>query len=175
MSDYKTMLRLFIDICLMKRSASDVPDSKFLLRGAFLTYALSGTILLLNNAVFLDAVIQALAETVLLAVFVYGLTLFFSVPNRFSQSITAIYGSGALITVLSTPFAYWIELLAENDESTGLVGLVLFLIVCWSFIVMGNIIRETIQKSMTASLLLTFCYLYASYQLISFLYPVAAV
>jgi hypothetical protein len=172
-NDFKTWLRIFFDLCLIKKSPKDVPESRVLLKTVFFAYFLAGVTLLSSSMDWADAIGQSFIESCLVGLFVYMLTSFFSVPNRFVQSVTAVYGSSALITFFSVPFIYWVENLSRNDEPTGAGGLVVFLIVCWSFVVMANIIRETIQKSFGISLLLTFCYLYLSYQVISLVYPIA--
>jgi len=172
--DYKTLLKVFLDICLIKKGPKHVPESTGLLKVTFFTYFMSGTLLLASDASLFDAIIQAFIEALLLGIFMYGLVAFFSVAHRFTQSMIAIYASGTLITTVSVPFVFWVVSLSKNDEPAGMGGLVVFLIVCWSFIVMASIIRETIKKSLSISLLLTFCYLYLSYQVISFVYPVNA-
>jgi len=174
-NDFKILLRIFVDLCLIKKGPQDVPDSIALLKVVFFIYFLSGTLLLSSSMEFSEAIVQSFIETLLLGLFIYLLVIFFAVKNRFNQSVIAIYGSGALITILSAPFVFLMGNMEKNDGSTGAVGLVVFLIVCWSFIVIANIIRETIQKSLGISLLLTFCYLYLSYQVIQIVYPVAAV
>ncbi len=174
-NDYKKRLRLFLDLCLIKKGPQDVPDNTGLMKIVFFAYFMSGTVLLSADNSIVDAVIQALIDTVLIGLFMYVLVSFFSVPNRFNQSLIAIYGSGALITIFSTPVIFWVQALSNNEQPTGAAGLVVFLIVCWSFVVMANIIKETIQKNLSTCLLLTFCYLYLSYQLINSLYPLEAV
>lgn len=171
-NDFKVLLRLFLDLCLIKKGPKDVPDSDVLLKVVFCLYFLAGTVLLSSSLTLSEALIQSLIEALLVGVFIYLLVSLFGVKNRFNQSVTAVYGSGAFITISSTPFIFWMGSLADSESSTGIVGVIVFLIVCWSFIVMANIIRETIQKSLSVSLLLTFCYLYVSYQLISMMYPV---
>jgi hypothetical protein len=174
-NDFKTLLRIFVDLCLIKTGPKEVPDSEVLLKLVFLIYFLAGTLLLSSSMEFSEAVIQSFIETLLVGLFIYILAIFFAVKNRFNQSITAIYGSGALITIFSVPFVFMIENLTKQGGSTGVVGMIVFLIVCWSFIVMANIIREMIQKSFSISLLLTFCYLYLSYQVIQMVYPAEVV
>ncbi|MEH6504588.1 MAG: hypothetical protein V7682_11870 [Cycloclasticus sp.] len=170
--DYKTLARLFFDICLLKKGPQDVPDSSDVRIMVFISYLVAGSVLISSGLPWSDAVYQTVIETFLVAFFMYVLLLFFSLPNRFKQAITAIYGSGTLITTLSIPFVFWLDALIKSEESTGVAGLAVFVVVSWSFIVMGHIIRETIQKSMAISLLLTFCYLYLSYQVIIMLFPV---
>ena len=173
--DFKKLLILFFDLCLIKKGPRDVPESSVLLKAVFFAYFLAGAILLSSANELLVAAIKAFIETVLVGLFMYLLVSFFSVPNRFNQSISAVYGSGAIITIISAPFIFGMKDLVQNQQQTGLSGLLVFLIVCWGFIVMANIIRETIQKSLSVSLLLTFCYFYLSYQSISLFYPIEAV
>jgi len=172
--DYKTLKNLFLGLCILKNSPKDLPESKALLQISGFLYFIAGAVLIFSGATLVEAVAQSFIEAVLVALFVYGLTQFFSVPYRFTQAVTAIYGSGAIITVVSTPFIFSLQAQATNTESTGFSGLILLLIVCWSIVVMAHIIRETIQKNLATSLLLTFCYLYLSYQVINVLYPVEA-
>ena len=174
-NDFKTLLRIFVDLCLIKRGPKDVPDSTVLLKIVFFIYFLSGTMLLSSSIELSEAIIQSFIETVLVGLFIYLLVSFFQVKNRFNQAITAVYGSGALMTLLSVPYVFWMDGLVKNQGSIGVVGLIVFFIVVWGFIVMANIIRETIQKSFSVSLLLTFSYLYLSYQVINIVYPVEAV
>ncbi len=174
-NDFKTLLRIFVDLCLIKKGPKDVPESAVLLKMVFFIYFLSGTLLLSSSIGLIDAIIQSFLETVLVGLFMYVLVSFFQVKNRFNQAVTAIYGSGALMTLLSVPYIFWMDGLVKNENPIGVIGLVVFFIVIWGFIVMANIIRETVQKSFSISLLLTFCYLYLSYQLINIAYPVEVV
>jgi len=170
--DYKTLLRVILDICLIKKGPKDIPESIGLLKVAFFTYFVSGTLLLANDVSWFDAAIQALIEALLLGAFVYGVVRFFSLERRFSQSMTAIYASGTLITTLSVPYVFMVASLSKHKELKNIAGIVVFWILCWSLIVMTNVIRETIEKKLWISLLLTFCYMYLSHLVISFVYPV---
>jgi hypothetical protein len=169
--DFKTLLKPIIDICLIKGGPQSLPESQYLLKLFFVAYFLSGAVLLSSSLSYVEACSQSFIDAVLVGIFIYALTRFFYFQHRYTQSLTAIYGGGAVITLVSTPFFFWLEALSVNEKPTGAVSLVVFLIVCWSFIVMANIIRETIHKGFPMSLLLTFCYLYVSYQVINFLCP----
>ncbi len=170
-NDYQMLLRLFLNLCLIKKGPQDIPKNTALLKGTFLCYLLSGSVLLSVDNSMIDAVLQAFIDAILLGVFMYGLLSFFSVLGRFNQSMTAMYGSGALITMVSAPIMFGFQSIAHNGQKLGVFGFVLAWLVVWNFVVMANIIRETIQKSLITSILLTFCYLYLSYQLIDALYP----
>lgn len=170
-NDFKRLCRLFIDICLFKKGPSQVPNSAALLRIVFFLYFVAGTLLLSQTVEFSEAMAQAFMETLLVGFFMYLLVSFFAVKNRFNQSVTALYGSGFLMTTMSLPFVLMMGDLTDNEASTGWLGLSVFMIVFWSFIVMAHIIRETIEKTFSVSLLLTFCYLYLSYQVIQVFRP----
>ena len=171
-TDYKTLLTLFFDICLLRKGPQSLPKSAGLQQLVLLIYFVSSALLIVLDASWDEALIQVLIEVLLLGLFVYVLVTLFSVPERFRQSISAMYGCGAIITIISMPFVYWAGSLTTDDPSMGMVGLGIFVVICWSFVVMAHIIRETLEKNLVVSLLLSFCYVYLSYQVISFMYPI---
>mgnify|MGYP003387294525 FL=1 len=172
--DYKTLIRLLFDICLLKKGPQDLNLTEGIKKGVFICYLLAGTGLLSIDGPLDEAIIKAFIEALMLMFFMFSLLAFYSFPKRFGQSMTAIFGTGALLSVISLPFMLMLNVLHEKQSAAGLVGLAVFLLVCWSFAVMGHIIREATQTSLTLSLLLTFCYLYLSYQFINLIYPLAA-
>lgn len=171
--DYKTLFRTIGEICLLKRSPSHVPESADLQRKMLFLYVLTASlgVFLGNETSLLMAFGQAILEALLLMLFMYLLLNHFSFINRFKQTTTALYASGTLISLISTPFVYQVGVLSQKQQALGLLGWLVFIMVCWSFVVMAHIIRCSIQKNLMTSLLLSFCYVYLSYQLISRVFP----
>lgn len=172
--DYKTLTRLLFDICLLKKGPQDLSLTERTKKLAIISYFFVGTVLLSIDGPLDEAVIKAFIEAIMLMFFMFALLTFYSFPKRFGQSITALFGTGAIFSIISLPFMFMLSALDEQQSTAGLAGLAVFLLVCWSFAVMGHIIREATQTSLTLSLLLTFCYLYLSYQFINLIYPLAA-
>ena len=170
---YKSLLVTILGICTLKKGPQDIPESDILQRQALFIYLLVGcmSVFLGSELGFLIAAGQVFLETLFLTVFVYLLLSYFSFSSRFKQVISATYASGALISLVSLPFSYQVEQLSRTQQSLGLWGWMVFIIVCWSFVVMAHILRQAIQKNFSTCLLLTFCYIYLSYQLINLVYP----
>ena len=170
---YKSLLVTILEICALKKGPRDIPESDVLQRQMLFLYVLVGCISILfgSQVSFLVAVGQAFLETFVLTVFIYLLLSSFSFAHRFKQVISAMYASGALISLVSLPFVYQIEVLSRNQQALGFLGWLVFIIMCWSFVVMAHIIRKAIQKNLGTCLLLTFCYIYLSYQIINRVYP----
>ena len=172
--DYKTLARLLFDICLLKKGPQDLSLTDSTKKLAIISYVFVGTVLLSIDGPLDEAFIKAFIEVLMLMLFMFALLTFYSLPKRFDQTITALLGTGALLSMISLPFMIWLADVQQNQSTVGLLGLIIFLLVCWSFAVMGHIIREATQTSLTLSLLLTFCYLFLSYQLINLIYPLGA-
>lgn len=164
-NDYQALPRLFLNLCLIKKGPQDIPNNPALLKGAFLCYFLLGSVFMSVDKPVIDAVILSFIGAILLGVFMYGILNFFSLLDRYNQSLTAMYGTGALIAAVSTPIMYACQAIA-NGQKIGVFGLVLSWLVVWSFAVMANIIHETIQKSFVITILLTVLYLYLSHSLV---------
>jgi len=171
--DYSSLLRTICRVCLLSKGPRDVVESAYLQRAMLYCYLFAGScsIYFGSQVGLWTAVGQASLDALILTLFSYLLLAYFSLSNRFKQVMTALYASGALISMLSIPLVYRLELLSSKQQAVGLLGWLVFIIICWSFVVMAHILREAIQKHLTTCLLLTFCYIYLSYQLINFVYP----
>ena len=169
--DYKTLLANFIDICLFKEGPQVLPESSDLNLRVLALYFLSGVILLSSGAALGKAIIEAFIETALLTGFVYTVLWFFSIPHRFNQTLLALLGTGFIFTSVSVPFIYSIEASISAETSANLSSIILFVLFSWSIAVMAYIVRKATNKSFAISIIITFCYLYLSYQVINLIYP----
>ena len=170
---YKSLLAIILGICTLKKGPQDIPESYALQRQLLWAYILLGcmSIFVGSQASIFVAIGQAFLETFALTVFTYLLLSYFSFIHRFKQVISALYASGALISIVSLPFVYQVEILSRDQLPLGLLGWLVFIIMCWSFVVMAHILRQAIQKNLSTCLLLTFCYIYLSYQVINMVFP----
>lgn len=170
-NQYKSLWHIFWGICVFKKSPQDIVNSYALVKLAFIGYVTVGAILFFSSTPTTIAIVISFIETILLTGFVYLLLNFFTVSNRFIQTITALYGSGAIITSFSVPIVFYIDASVRHEQSAGIAGLLLLAVVCWSYTIMAHILHKAIDKSLGVSLLLTFCYLYLSYQFIKLIFP----
>lgn len=171
MKDYKALFDNLMRICLFKASPKDLPDSSNLNIQLLVLYFISGVVLLSSGAALGVAVVEALLEVILLIGFIYVVLTFFNAPFRFNQTLAALLGTGIIFTSLSTPFVYINNASRQAENSAGIEGLFLLILFGWSVVVMVKILAEAINKPALFSGLITFCYLYLSYQIINAIYP----
>jgi glucose-6-phosphate-specific signal transduction histidine kinase len=171
MNKYKSLGYVFWGICVFKKGPEDVPRFHSLTRLFFLIYVTAGAVVFMSSNEFDMAVLLSVMEAATLAGFVFVLLNFFSVPNRFAQVITALYGSGAIMTLLSAPLVYLIDASVRQEESADMARLLLLFVVLWSYTIMGYILHKGTEKPVGVSMLITFCYLYLSFQLLRMMFP----
>lgn len=170
-NQYKSLWHIFWGICVFKNGPQDVAISYSLIKWVFIGYVTVGAVLFFSSTPTTIAIVISFTETILLTGFVYLLLSLFAVSERFLQTITALYGTGAIITSLSVPIVFYIDESVRHEQSAGIAGLLLLAVVCWSYTIMAHILHKAIEKSLGVSLLLTFCYLYLSYKIISVIFP----
>ena len=90
--------------------------------------------------------------------------------GRFYQVLSAVLGTDALISFFALP--------GMASMETGQGGLLVFLVMLgligWHWAVIGHIIRNALEQSLSFSLGLAFLYLLGSYQVMALLFPEVA-
>ena len=153
---WRALLALIGDLLRLRRGPQDVPYSPTLLLLALLPYALLGS----GLAAFVMPAQQALlygpAETALLAALVYAVLALRRRPARFVQTLTALLLVGVVFNALSLP------LTALARPENGL-GLLILLLVGWSFAVSVHILRQALDIPVPASVLVNIGFFLAAY------------
>src|SRR5699024_10502432 len=94
-------LRRTVDLMLFKSGPQDMPGNQNTLIGSAAVYCilLAFQVFILSGAVF-GAILQALLVTILLGLYAGSLLRWRDLANRFNQTATALYASGAILTTL---------------------------------------------------------------------------
>lgn len=153
---WRALLALIGDLLRLRRGPQDVPYSPTVLLLALLPYALLGSAL----AAFVMPAQQALcygpAETALLAALVYAALALRRRPARYVQTLTALLLVGVAFNALSLP------LTALAQQENGL-GLLILLLVGWSFAVSVHILRQALDIPVPASVLVNIGFFLVAY------------
>lgn len=164
------LIHYFIELCLLRRAPQDLPASLALLQVLSLVYLAVGVLV---GAVTGQGPGIALAQTlvdiaVLLGLLYAGLRWRGRLP-RFLQAASALVGSGALLSLLVLiPLG-----LAPGGEDAGLTGFaaLLFLaLLAWSLVVMGHILRHTLDLPLVQGALIAVAYNLLAYSLLGALF-----
>ena len=162
------LLRLFIDICLLRAGPQDLPAAPFLVGLTLAGYAFSGLAVLLPAEGGARAVGMVALDSLLLLAFVAALLRWRGHPARFRQTASALLGSGALLGLLLLP----IIALSQAGEGLAQLASPLWLVLfAWSLTVTGHVLRHALQLPFPAGVLLALVYFVLSLSLVQALFP----
>lgn len=139
------LLKLMVDICLLRAGPQDLPGSSVLVAMSALAYF--GTSLLLFNidSTFRMSLVVGALDTLLLFGFTVLMLQVRRVPERFRQTFSAFAGTGALLGVCALPLIeIMVRAQAQGNEAPG-VALGWFALLLWSLSVFGHIVRHAIS------------------------------
>ena len=136
----------FIQICLLRQAPQDLPASGILL-AITLTAQTVMSILLLGNASLgaVNAVVWGLLDTVLLVVLTGALLYVSRHIARITQTVTALAGTGAIITFIALPIYGWLHGVDQAAGEGGFALLLLLILAGWSLAVAGHIFRHALS------------------------------
>lgn len=172
------LIRLFADIALHRKGPQDVPSAGAVLALALLAYLLLGAASLWPAAGGPGRVLSQLMVDLGMVVGVFGgLLALTGRAGRTRQTLTALFGTGALITALALPFV-WLAAAALDEESGSagaalLSAMVLFTLLIASLLVTGHILRRALDWSYPAGVLGAVLYFAASVTVFRSLFPAA--
>lgn len=161
----RPLMQAFIDIALWRRGPQDLPASYGLacLVGAIYAGLSLAHILLYGWSVG-SASLLVLIDVSMLCVWVWLLLLFFSRRPRFLQTISAVWGVGALLTLLDIGFTATQLLVAGRPDAPSFWIVLRFLAV---ILIMGRILRTAIDAGVLTGVALTVAIVFSIDQLVA--------
>ena len=166
------LLKLFWDICAVKAAPQDLPASSFLLGLAVLAYFVTGAIVAAFHWPLSQAVLAALLDTVFLTVLSRVLLWARMLSGRFVQTLTALAGCGAVMTLIAMPLVLWQTLVGVTDANAPtLPSWLLMIWMVWNVVVVGHIIRHALSTVLPLGIGLAAVYAYITFQLMRIFLP----
>ena len=169
------LIRVWFDICLLRRAPQELPASNYLLGVSLCCYGLVSVLVSSQSYTFTKAVLLAAVDIGLMLVFVWSLLYLQSKTTRIKQTLSALAGSGSLMGMIALP----LMLAVGSDTVTEpvpapLVSLWLLLLL-WNLFVMAHIIRHALSSSFAIGFGISLLYALLSMQVITTLFPQQAV
>jgi len=153
------ILKLFIDICLLRANAEDVPASRALLVISVLAYfVLSLGITFVEGNLSKIVAIIMVGFILVIALAQAGLWIR-SFMNRSVQTITALAGTGTIFCILSWP-------LVLIGEQWIFARYLLLLIFVWDLVVVGHIFRNALSLPFWAGIGISIFYIFTYFRII---------
>ena len=165
-SESKGVLRTILQISLLTGRPQDLPASYRLLGlAALCSFALNYIV----DQAHPDAFVRvrfALLETVLLGATVWAALAIRRYPNRWLQTMTALYAASALVNFFTLPVTGW--LLYSHGPAPVLAALAL---TAWFIAIMTNVLHHALSTSIALSALITIGLLMAAGFVLLALFP----
>ncbi len=158
------ILDVFLQIALRRRGPEDLPDSFFLLVATGLVYVIVQGFLAVD--VYATPVALALSlvlDLLLLCGCLWGLLRLASHMARFRQTLTALFGAGALLGLCMLPFTAWLQVAATPGKPAVGPTLGLLAVLSWSLVVNGHIFSRALSTPFVAGLAVAVAYFFLNY------------
>jgi len=167
------LLQRVFDICLLRAGPQDLPASRFLLVLGVLAYAAVGMVMSTQNLDIGQAVLLVALDGALLAGLLFALLWARDLLERYQQTLTALFGTGAILQLAALPILSWQQAgLGDDTISPALMAasLLLWMWLLWDLIVIGHILRHTLSTRLPIGVLLALAYLFISYSVTRILF-----
>jgi hypothetical protein len=163
---------MFWGICAVKAAPQDLPASSFLLGLALLAYLVTGTVVAAFQWPLSQAILAAFLDTVFLTVLSRVLLWARMLSGRFVQTLTALAGCGAVMTVIALPLVMWQSFVGVTDANAPtLPSWLLMIWMIWNVVVVGHILRHALSTVLPLGIGLAAVYAYISFQLMRIFLP----
>lgn len=154
-SALKELLNAFVDILLLRRGPQDLPASRFLLACVLAAYVTSGMVLYAINVPSMGPALAELAVVLGLEIAFFAAVLALGRKlSRAEQTFTALWGTGAMLTLAGVPLHLWMGVLPEGAQVAALPGMAVLALLVWSTVVGGHILREALEINLVAGVML---------------------
>lgn len=162
------ILDAFLQIALRRRGPEDLPDSAFLLGLTGACYLLAQLLLAAPVYGATQALVHSVAlDLALLCGCVWGLMRLTGHGSRFGRTLTALLGTGTLLSLLMLPFNLWLDGLSGSERPAVLPTVGILAIVSWSLVVNGHILARALSAPFTLGLVLSVAYFFLNYLVFS--------
>ncbi|MGI9292242.1 MAG: hypothetical protein ACR2QG_13335 [Gammaproteobacteria bacterium] len=153
----QAIIQAFWQIILFRTGPQALPNSQYLLVFSGLMYALANLLFVLLQYAS-QAMLAIPVDLMLVIAWVYGLLAFFNFRGRVRQTLTAMFGTGALLQFITLP----IVLFAGQEATSAILMLALIIILLWSTAVHGYILSQALDKSFGVGVALAVVYFFIS-------------
>ena len=160
----RVLFNLFLDICLFRKGPQDTPASMALLKMCLAAYGLTSLLVLLVGIAAPVAVLQTVVDMLLLSGLLYLALRLYRYPRRFVQTLSALTGVGALLSLLALPLLFWIDGQPRGGNAE-FPALLLLALMVWSIAVMAHILRHAFNVPVWVGALYALSYTLLSWQL----------
>ena len=168
------LFRLFWEICLLRVRPQDLPCSASLLALSLAGYFAVGVLLALLQLPKGQAFPAALLDTFMLSVLAWVVLWSRGLSGRYTQTLTALAGSGAMLGLLALPLLSWqMRSLQTSDDAVTLPALLILIWTGWNLGVVAHILRHALSTLFVVGVALALAYMYIVWSIMNLIFTPA--
>lgn len=167
------LILAFFDVCRFRLGPQDLPSSRFLLWTTLSVYCLFCMGLALIRFPLMAAVTIALVNGILMSVYALVVLHFCGVPERFTQTLSALAGTSLMISLIGMPTVIWVWLEPDKANPNHLPSLLWLGVFFWDLIVTAHIYRHAVSSYFALGFILAVVYTAALFKLLYHALPAA--
>ena len=167
------LFRAFLRIATLKMGPEDLPASRFLLGLVTVVYLVSGaaSVALYTTGVG-ETLLQLAVDLGLTVAFFGGIVVLYGKRLRLLQTMTALLGTGALLSLVALPFTAWLRLLeTSGQQGAGIPAIGIYFVVLWSISVTGHIVHRALGIPFVGGLIIGVAYFVLNLATFASLFP----
>ena len=172
----KKLVRAFVQIATLKLGPEDLPASGFLLGLVTAAYLLTGAAsVAFYTSSAGEAALQLAVDLCLTFGFFTLLLVLYRKAHRLLQTLTALLGTGVLLSLLALPLTAWLQALDMSAaEGAPIPAVGIYLIVLWSIAVTGHILHRALEIPYVGGLVIGVVYFVFNLATFAKLFPAEA-
>jgi hypothetical protein len=151
------LLRLILDICLLRGKPQDLPTSGTLALLAAAASVVVDYLSLPDHAIDLGRLLFVVSQVALFGAALWLLLRQRGYPERWTQTVTALYAANAVFSLMLLPFLPALAEMVRQGAAAGMgwQGYVSLALTAWFLAVMARVLREALELGMLASFLVS--------------------
>lgn len=171
---HPSVLKTIIEICLLRATPDDLPSTFAIRNIAFGVYFLMCMVIGAENYEGANVISYAATQVVFLVLVVFAVLSVQKQGIRFTQTVSALAFTDALVGFLAWPVLRWGMLAQESGQSVQIPSILSLVLIAWSFVISVHIFRHALSIRLSASVLVNVAVMVFSYFVNTSLFPVAS-
>ncbi len=171
----KVLFLAFFDICRLIKKPQDIPESKNLLTLCVVVYGFLSILLASLSQPVEHAILAGVVEVILIMIFTLAILQASGKSSRWTQTVTALVGTGIIISIIAFPVYILIgvgdlnKVEASSGQSIGLM--LLAALACWNIAIMAHILKHALETNFAIALFLAITYIWIIFSFTSAIMP----
>lgn len=171
----KILFMAFFNMCRLNKRPQDLPASTNLLTICVVVYAFLSILLTSLFQPAEKAVLTGVIEIFLIMIFTLSLLQATGKTTRWTQTVTALFGTSIIINFITLPVYLLIDPTAINqlEANTGqsMALLILAALGCWNIVIMSHILKHALEVNFAIALFLAIVYIWIIFSFTSAILP----